>query len=180
MSGVEAAVGLLHRGVDTVLRLVEFPLPVVTACTGHALGAGAVVLLASDVRIGAEGNFKIGYPELAVGLPLNPLSIALARERLSPRYFSQVCNIAQLYSPQQAIEVGFLDRLVEPRLLVDTAVSVAAHLAGRLDSEAFRTTREMTSVWVNDTLIQTAGDLDRMGKTIREGRPRRITGRTAR
>ena len=60
-SGGEAASDLLHGGTELILRLVEFPRPVVIACTGHALGAAAVSLLCCDVRIGSAGTTRSAW-----------------------------------------------------------------------------------------------------------------------
>src|SRR5205807_9804791 len=43
--------------------LFEFPLPVVAAVNGHAIAGGAVLVCASDYRIAAAGNHKIGFAE---------------------------------------------------------------------------------------------------------------------
>lgn len=46
------------------------PLPVVIGCTGHALAMGAIPPFCGDVRIGAEGPYKIGMNEVAIGMPV--------------------------------------------------------------------------------------------------------------
>src|SRR5580700_3951192 len=53
MSSPEAAKALLRAGADLLMNLYGSPIPVVAACTGHALAGGALVLLTADVRIGA-------------------------------------------------------------------------------------------------------------------------------
>src|SRR4029079_13155145 len=60
MSGPEQATALLTRGSELLMRLYEATLPLVIACTGHALAGGALVVLTGDLRIGAQGAFKIG------------------------------------------------------------------------------------------------------------------------
>src|SRR5687768_249445 len=45
MSSPEAAVALLRRGADMLMRLYASPLPLVIACTGHAKAGGALVVL---------------------------------------------------------------------------------------------------------------------------------------
>src|SRR5262245_28233481 len=60
MSGPEQAKSLLVRGAELLMRFYGSPIPIVAACTGHALAGGALVLLSTDVRIGAAGPFKIG------------------------------------------------------------------------------------------------------------------------
>lgn len=156
--GGKAAMELLHRGTEIFLRLAEFPRPVVTACTGHALAAGAVVLLCSDVRVGAAGDFKIGLNEVSIGIPLPELVVDLARARLSPRHFTLACNTAQVYSPDEAVGVGFLDRAdsADP---TSEAMRIAAELVERLDEGAFERTRRATCRGLADSIIRNAGAL---------------------
>ena len=142
-SGAGTASDLLSHGIKLFLRLAQFPRPVVAACTGHALAAGAVILLCCDVRIGAPGDFKIGLNEVAIGLPIPSLVVDLAQRRLSPRHFTLACNTAEVYSPPAAVDVGFLDHLGTGEITAE-AVDVAAELAQRLHPNAFAATRRAT------------------------------------
>ena len=49
--------------------LCGFKLPVIIACTGHAVAGGALLALCGDVRIGAAGDFKMGLNEVAIKMP---------------------------------------------------------------------------------------------------------------
>lgn len=150
-SSSRAAMDLLHKGTEIFLRLAEFPRPVVAACTGHALAAGAVMLLCCDVRICSAGDFKIGLNEVAIGLALPELVVDLARARLSPRHFTLACNTAQIYSPTEAVDVGFLDRAGSSDATSD-ALTVATEFAQRLDADAFSRTRRVTCRGLADTI----------------------------
>ena len=162
---------LFHQTTDLVLRLVEFPRPVVAACTGHALAVGALLLLCSDVRIGAAGDYKIGFTELSLGLPLPELTIELARARLSPRYLTLACNTAQVYTPDQAVHVGFLDSTTNTDA-VEQACGVAAGLAQRLDSSAFAAQRTTSCRRLSDTIMRNAGDLLRVKRAVERAKER--------
>ena len=50
---------MLLGGFELAERMLGFPVPVVVACTGHALAMGSFLLCSGDYRIGAEGEFKI-------------------------------------------------------------------------------------------------------------------------
>ena len=167
----EAINDLFHQTTDLVLRLVEFPRPVVAACTGHAVAVGALLLLCCDVRIGATGDYRIGFTELSLGLPLPELSIELARSRLSPRYLTLACNTAQVYTPDQAVHVGFLDSTTSDDV-VEQACGVAASLAGRLDSTAFAAQRTTSCRRLSDTIMRTAGDLLRVKRAVERAKDR--------
>lgn len=157
-AGGAAASRLLDSSTELILRLVEFPRPLVAACTGTALGAAAATLLACDYRVGTAGDFKIGLDFVSVGVPVPDLVVELARVRLSPKHITRACNTAELYSPDAAIQAGFLDA-VTAEDAVERACEVAADLSQRVDRRAFEVTRETTSRSVSETIMRSAGDL---------------------
>ncbi len=132
---------MIAAGIDVFLRLFTYSQPVVLACTGHALAAGALILMSSDLRIGADGDFKIGLNEISIGMVLPAFLVELARERLSPRHFTQATLLSRLYSPAEAVEVGFLDEVAEPGNVVDAALEKATTFAETLDAKAFKISR---------------------------------------
>lgn len=127
--GTEAMRGLVTAGAELLLRVYLFPMPVVVACTGHALAAGALVLLVGDVRVGAAGDFKIGLNEVAIGMQLPVFAVELARDRLTAAQFTAATMGAQIYSPDDAAAAGYLDVVVAPDQLIVTATAEAARLA---------------------------------------------------
>ncbi|MEM9691849.1 MAG: crotonase/enoyl-CoA hydratase family protein [Myxococcota bacterium] len=141
MAGPDSLTGLMTQGGEFFLRLYTFPVPVVAASTGHALAGGALLLLSCDLRIGADGPFKVGLNETQIGLPLPLLGRELARDRLSPRHLQAATTLAQIYDPQAAVDVGYLDRIVTADALLDTARDEAARLAGSLSQKAFAATK---------------------------------------
>lgn len=140
-SGTESARGLLGAGAEVSIAINEFPRPVVIAATGHALAMGAILLLAADVRIGAEGSYKIGLNEVAIGMPVPRFTVELARGCIAVGALNAALNLATVYDPHGAVAAGFLDRVVADDEVVDTAVATAAELAGRLNAKAFAETR---------------------------------------
>lgn len=141
-SGVHGARGLLEAGARLGLRLYTFPTPVVIGCTGHALAMGAILLFCADVRIGAEGPYKIGMNEVAIGMPVPRFAIGLAEDRLTPRHLTAAVNLAGVFDPPSALEAGYLDRVVPLEQVDDAAVAEATRLATELHPGAFRLTRE--------------------------------------
>jgi enoyl-CoA hydratase len=140
-SGPEAARDLLGRGAELGLRLFEFPRPVVLGVTGHALAMGGILLCCADVRIGAEGPFKIGLNEVAIGMPVPGFAVELCRDRLSKRSFTRAIQLAHIHDPAEAEAAGFLDEVVAPDEVRGRAVAEAAELAERLHAGPFRATR---------------------------------------
>jgi enoyl-CoA hydratase len=138
--GRAPTVKMLRLGATLCERILSFPYPVVTGCTGHAYPAGAFLMLSADRRIGAEGPFRIGLNEVAIGLTLPAFAVELARHRLSPAYFHRTVT-GDLYGPDEATAAGFLDELVPPENLPGRCREVAEGLCG-IDFEAHRGTKD--------------------------------------
>ena len=138
--GREPLIEMLRVGARLAERLLSFPFPVVVACSGHAIAMGSFLLMSSDVRIGTDGPFKIGMNEVAIGMTLPYFAVEIARYRLATPYFSRAANLAEMYSPQEAIAPGFLDRVASPDQLLDTARATATALS-KLDMAAHAATK---------------------------------------
>jgi enoyl-CoA hydratase len=120
---------LVTDGARLLMRVYGLGLPTVAACTGHALAAGALVLLSCDQRVGAEGPFKIGLNEVGIGMALPMFAIELARDRLMPTEFGPATLQARIYDPASAAGAGYLDRVVAADDVLDAAIADARRLA---------------------------------------------------
>lgn len=141
MSGPEAARQLMRRGGELLMRLYGAPIPLVIACTGHALAGGALLVLTGDVRIGASGAYRIGLNEVSIGMPVPVLAMELARDRLAPAALPRATLGAQQYGPDEAVTAGYLDAVVPAGELVARATQEATRL-GALAHGAYRATKE--------------------------------------
>jgi enoyl-CoA hydratase len=115
---------MLGLGAELALKLLAFPTPVITVVEGSAFPMGAFLVLASDWRIGAEGEWKIGLNEVQIGIPVPRFGLEVARQRLHPAYFSRTAMTGEMFSPPEALKAGFIDELV-PAADVETAVQAA-------------------------------------------------------
>jgi enoyl-CoA hydratase len=153
------AIRLVSDGGDLVRTLYGCGIPVVAACTGHALAAGALVLLGCDVRIGADVPAKVGLNEVAIKMVLPDWAMTIAAARLSKRHVQRAVVNARITAPADAVDVGFLDEVVESDALLETAVARAAELAATLDPAAYRNTVRKFRGPVLDTMAtQIAAD----------------------
>ena len=132
-----AIVNLVANGGELVRTIYGCSVPVVAASTGHALAAGALMLLGCDVRIGADGPGKVGLNEVAIKMVLPDWALTIADVRLSKRHMQRAIMNARITAPADAVDVGFLDEVVAPEQLLDHAVAVAAELASTLDPKAY-------------------------------------------
>ena len=141
-SDFKAIIRLVANGGELVHRLYGSSVPVVAACTGHALAAGALILLGCDVRVGADVDAKIGLNEVAIKMVLPDWALTIAADRLAGRFVQRSVVNARITTPADAVEVGFLDEVVPSDEVLDRAVSVAAEMAATLDPSAYARTVE--------------------------------------
>src|SRR5690606_10325908 len=109
---VESARALVAAGGRLLMRIFGHPQPVTVAVTGHALAAGALLVLACDTRIGADVPAKIGLNETAIGMGLPQYAVELATARLAPAHLTRAAVQAEVYDPAGALTAGYLDRVV--------------------------------------------------------------------
>jgi enoyl-CoA hydratase len=128
-SGPKEAGRLVTEGGAFITRCFASPAPVVVACTGHAIAAGALLLLGADSRVGATGEFRIGLIETQLGMVLPRWAVELSEERLSRRHFQQATVTARIYDPAGAVDAGFLDVAVDPDQVMAEALVEAERLA---------------------------------------------------
>jgi enoyl-CoA hydratase len=128
-AGGPDATAMIMSGFQLAARLLAFPTPVVIACTGHALAMGVFLVLSADYRIGADGPFKIGANEVAIGLTMPHFAIELCRQRLAPSQFNRALINAEIFAPHQAVSAGFIDQVTSAAELLSVAQGKAAELS---------------------------------------------------
>jgi enoyl-CoA hydratase len=140
-AGGARSAAMVRAGFALSERLLSFPTPVVIACTGHAVAMGVFLLLSGDYRVGAAGPFQFTANEVAIGLTMPRAAVEILRQRLTPAHFNRATLLAEPFSPDNAVQAGFLDRVVSATDLPDAARSAAesaaaldlnAHLAAKL------------------------------------------------
>ena len=139
-AGIERTRALVGAGGKLLMRIYAHPQPVVVAVTGHALAAGALLALACDTRIGADGPSKIGLNETAIGMGLPVYALELAQARLSPAHLTRAAVQAEIYDPAGAVEAGYLDRVV-PAAECEAAAIEEARRLGALPGPAYAHTK---------------------------------------
>lgn len=110
----QAFFGLTHA-------LATSPIPVVAALGGHAPAGGAVLAIHCDYRIAAAGAFKIGFNEVAVGLPVPESILRTLQHVVGPRLAQRIAMSAQMLSMEEALAIGLVDELVAPEAVIGRA-----------------------------------------------------------
>jgi enoyl-CoA hydratase len=139
-AGPQQALDLVTAGSTLTRRLLAHPMPVIVACSGHAVAKGAFLLLAADYRIGVQGPYHIGLNEVMIGMTMHQAGIELARDRLRRSAFHRAVICAEMFDPQGALSAGFLDEVVSVEALPQ-AIDKAAQRLKNLNSLAHRNTK---------------------------------------
>ena len=114
---------------DLVLAMRRCPQPIIAAVDGICAGAGAIIALASDLRIGTA-RARTAYLFTRVGLA----GCDMGACTMLPRLIGQGRAAELLYTGRamtatEGLDWGFFTRLVEPERLHDEALALARELA---------------------------------------------------
>jgi enoyl-CoA hydratase/carnithine racemase len=118
---------LAHRGLG---RIAAIPKVFIAQIQGHALGGGLEIALACDLRFGARGSYKLGTPEVTLGLlPGNGGTQRLPRLVGTSKALDLMVTGRRI-SPGQAHALGILDRLLPADRTEAMTLEYAHALAG--------------------------------------------------
>ncbi len=123
-----------------LMRVLTFPRPVVAAVTGHAIAGGALLALAADVRLCAEGGHSFAIKEVVLGVDLPSFGIEIAQARLAPPVRTDLVLLGRAFSADETLSHGIVEAVVAPDELHARALE-RAHALATLDSEAYATTK---------------------------------------
>ena len=149
---------------DVIRNMRRLRKPIIAAINGMAAGAGAVIALASDLRVAAD-NAKIAFLFTKVGLTgadmgaayLLPRTIGMAKA-------TELLMLGDSVGAEEAYRIGLFNRVVAPGALMEEATALARRLA---DGPSF--SLGMTKELINNGLsmdLQTALDAEARAQTI--------------
>src|ERR1700759_3985864 len=138
----DGAKNLLGAGAELGLQVFEAPVPVVLGVTGHALAMGGILTTCADYRVGAQGPYKIGLNEVAIGMPVPQFAVEMCRDRIVKTWFTRCVQHAHICSPDEAAAAGFLDEVVALDEVKARCPAIAQQLADTVHPGPFRTTRK--------------------------------------
>jgi enoyl-CoA hydratase/carnithine racemase len=122
------AMTILHMH-EVLLKMEHTPKVFIAAIGGHALGGGLEIALATDFRFAAEGEYRLGVPEVTLGLlPGNGGTQRLPR-LIGRQEAMELLVTGKPLDPRTAAALGVIDRLVPADRLLPDAIAFAATLA---------------------------------------------------
>ena len=124
-----ANLAMIERGHEVLASIARIPKVFVALLEGHALGGGLEIALACDLRFGARGAYKLGVPEVTLGLlPGNGGTQCLSRIIGVPQALDLMITGRQV-SPGEAHALGILNRLFPAAEAADRTREYAEALA---------------------------------------------------
>ncbi|BDZ50360.1 enoyl-CoA hydratase [Frondihabitans sucicola] len=105
------------------------PIPVVAAVNGAAAGGGLSLALAADFRLVADtASFSAAFAR--VGFSVGELGTSWMLSRLvGPGLAAELSFTGRSVSADEALRIGLADRVLEPGILLSTAIELAQDLA---------------------------------------------------
>ena len=125
----EGLLGFTRMTGDLVEAMRACPQPIVAAVDGICAGAGAIIAMASDLRLGTARS-KVGFLFVRVGLSGADMgACAILPRIIGQGRASELLYTGRFMEGAEAERWGFYTRLIEPDALLGEATSLARSLA---------------------------------------------------
>ena len=156
----------IRRGQSVFQKLAELPCPTVSAIHGFCMGGGTEISLACRYRVASsDPSTRIGLPEVKLGIfPGWGGSARLPRLVGSPKAMDLMLT-GRTLSASAARAMGLVDKVVEPAVLVDTAVNLIHNGVQRPFQQRFLG-------WISNTWIARRILAPQMTKQVARKAPR--------
>jgi Delta3-Delta2-enoyl-CoA isomerase len=119
------------RFIDLYEGLYHCPKPVVAALSGHTFAGGAILAIACDFRIMAEGDFGFAMNEINLGLALSPTMRSMLMNAAGLVPAREIMLFGEPLTPARALEIGLVRELAPAEQVRDRAVACARVLAAK-------------------------------------------------
>lgn len=122
-----------------VTEMLHFPLPVISAINGPAVGLGSTLAMMSDMVLIADNAF-LADPHVLVGLVAGDGGAATLPAHASLLHVKEFLFLGDRVEPERAVTMGLANRVVAADQLISEARTLAMRLA-KLPQNALRDTK---------------------------------------
>lgn len=116
------------KGNDVFRKLETFPIPVIAAINGFALGGGCEISMSCDIRICAE-NAIFGQPEVGLGITPGFGGTQRLARIVGPGMAKQMIYTGRNIKADEALRIGLVNAVYPQEELLDAAKKMASGIA---------------------------------------------------
>ena len=113
------------KGNDVFRKLETFPIPVIAAVNGFALGGGCEISMSCDIRICSD-NAVFGQPEVGLGITPGFGGTQRLARLVSPGMAKQLIYTARNIKAAEAYRIGLVNQVVSAQVNEAGEVEVSA------------------------------------------------------
>ena len=110
---------------DAMGKFESTPKVVVAAINGHCLGGGLEIALCCDFRIAADGSYRIGLPEVTLGLLPGTGGTQRLPRLIGRQKALDLMLTGRTLTPPEALAAGIVDDVVPAGELLDRVITRA-------------------------------------------------------
>ena len=134
------------KGNDIFRKLEAFPIPVIAAINGFALGGGCEIAMSCDIRICSE-NAIFGQPEVGLGITPGFGGTQRLARIVGPGMAKQMIFTGQTIKAQEALRIGLVNEIYPQNELLANAKKIAENIVKNI-AHAVKNSKEA----INDGL----------------------------
>ena len=112
-----------------MLTMIHLPQPIIAKVHGVATAAGCQLVASCDLAIAAE-SARFGTPGVTNGLFCSTPAVAVSRA-VSSKHAMEMLLLGELFSPEDALRFGLINRIVPVQKLDSTVLEYAESIASR-------------------------------------------------
>ena len=118
------------KGNDVFLKLETFPIPVIAAINGFALGGGNEIAMSCDIRICSD-NAVFGQPEVGLGITPGFGGTQRLARLIAPGMAKELIYSAKNIKAPKALELGLVNAVYTQEELLPAAEKLAKKIAAQ-------------------------------------------------
>ncbi len=116
------------KGNDVFRKLEKFPIPVIAAVNGFALGGGCEIAMSCDIRICSE-NAMFGQPEVGLGITPGFGGTQRLARLIGAGMAKEMIYAARNISAEEAYRIGLVNKVYPQEELMPAARKLATSIA---------------------------------------------------
>ena len=116
------------KGNDIFRKIETFPIPVIAAINGYALGGGCELAMSCDIRICSD-NAVFGQPETGLGITPGFGGTQRLARLVGPGMAKQLIYTAKNIKADEALRIGLVNAIYTQEELLETAKKMAKGIA---------------------------------------------------